>query len=75
MLSLPAWKCPEWTFNASLVNTSSPEFTEEWQKRIREVMGQGEVDWVMLYYDDVLDNFALVLFISRLLPKSALVRL
>ncbi|XP_075413850.1 solute carrier family 23 member 1-like [Tenrec ecaudatus] len=39
MLSLPAWKCPDWTFNASLVNTSSPEFTEEWQKRIRELQG------------------------------------
>ncbi|XP_049749328.1 solute carrier family 23 member 1-like isoform X2 [Elephas maximus indicus] len=39
MLSLPAWRCPEWTFNASLVNTSSPEFTEEWQKRIRELQG------------------------------------
>ncbi|XP_008705821.1 solute carrier family 23 member 1 isoform X1 [Ursus maritimus] len=39
MLSLPAWKCPEWTLNASLVNTSSPEFTEEWQKRIRELQG------------------------------------
>ncbi|XP_037021711.2 solute carrier family 23 member 1-like isoform X2 [Artibeus jamaicensis] len=37
MLSLPAWKCPEWTLNASQVNTSSPEFTEEWQKRIREM--------------------------------------
>lgn len=41
MLSLPTWKCPEWTLNASQVNTSSPEFTEEWQKRIREVMGMG----------------------------------
>lgn len=41
MLSLPAWKCPEWTFNASQVNTSSPEFIEEWQKRIREVMVHG----------------------------------
>ncbi|GAB1290676.1 Solute carrier family 23 member 4 [Apodemus speciosus] len=40
MLSLPAWKCPEWTLNASLVNTSSPEFIEEWQKRIREVTGE-----------------------------------
>lgn len=40
MLSLPAWKCPEWTLNASQVNTSSPEFTEEWQKRIREVTGE-----------------------------------
>lgn len=40
MLSLPAWKCPEWTLNASLVNTSSPEFVEEWQKRIREVTGR-----------------------------------
>nr|XP_012600204.1 solute carrier family 23 member 1-like isoform X1 [Microcebus murinus] len=39
MLSLPDWKCPEWTFNASQVNTSSPEFTEEWQKRIRELQG------------------------------------
>ncbi|XP_069318614.1 solute carrier family 23 member 1-like isoform X2 [Eulemur rufifrons] len=36
MLSLPDWKCPEWTLNASQVNTSSPEFIEEWQKRIRE---------------------------------------
>ncbi|XP_005405542.1 PREDICTED: solute carrier family 23 member 1-like isoform X3 [Chinchilla lanigera] len=39
MLSLPAWKCPEWTLNASQVDTSSPEFTEEWQKRIRELQG------------------------------------
>ncbi|XP_043445556.1 solute carrier family 23 member 1-like isoform X3 [Prionailurus bengalensis] len=39
MLSLPTWKCPPWTLNASLVNTSSPEFTEEWQKRIRELQG------------------------------------
>ncbi|KAM5255623.1 solute carrier family 23 member 1-like [Ctenodactylus gundi] len=39
MLSLPAWKCPEWTLNASQVDTSSPEFIEEWQKRIRELQG------------------------------------
>ncbi|KAM6168226.1 solute carrier family 23 member 1-like [Erethizon dorsatum] len=39
MLSLPAWKCPEWTLNASQVDTSSPEFTEEWQKRMRELQG------------------------------------
>uniref|UniRef100_A0A8C5KY06 Solute carrier family 23 member 4 n=1 Tax=Jaculus jaculus TaxID=51337 RepID=A0A8C5KY06_JACJA len=39
MLSLPAWQCPEWTLNASQVNTSSPEFSEEWQKRIRELQG------------------------------------
>ncbi|XP_045420413.1 solute carrier family 23 member 1-like isoform X1 [Lemur catta] len=39
MLSLPDWKCPEWTLDASQVNTSSPEFTEEWQKRIRELQG------------------------------------
>lgn len=44
MLSLPAWKCPEWTLNASQVNTSSPEFTEEWQKRIREVTGELTVE-------------------------------
>ncbi|XP_058153399.1 solute carrier family 23 member 1-like [Dasypus novemcinctus] len=39
MLSLPAWKCPEWTLNATQVNTSSPEFTEQWQMRIRELQG------------------------------------
>lgn len=48
MLSLPTWKCPEWTSNASQVNASSPEFIEEWQKRIREVMvhGGGVGVWV-----------------------------
>ncbi|XP_019400699.1 PREDICTED: solute carrier family 23 member 1-like [Crocodylus porosus] len=39
MLSLPHWKCPAWTQNASLVNASSPEFTEVWQTRMREVQG------------------------------------
>ncbi|XP_037369749.1 solute carrier family 23 member 1-like [Talpa occidentalis] len=39
MLNLPSWKCPEWTFNASQVNTSAPEFIEEWQRRIRELQG------------------------------------
>ncbi|KAG8523354.1 Solute carrier family 23 member 2, partial [Galemys pyrenaicus] len=39
MLNLPTWKCPEWTFNASQVNTSAPDFIEEWQKRIRELQG------------------------------------
>ncbi|KAM7055915.1 solute carrier family 23 member 1-like isoform 1-T1 [Acridotheres tristis] len=39
MLSLPSWKCPDWTQNATLVNTSSPEFIQVWQTRIREVQG------------------------------------
>ncbi|XP_064011094.1 solute carrier family 23 member 1-like isoform X2 [Pogoniulus pusillus] len=39
MLSLPKWKCPAWTQNASLVNASSPEFIEVWQSRMREVQG------------------------------------
>ncbi|MEE6526256.1 hypothetical protein FKM82_026780 [Ascaphus truei] len=39
MLSLPKWKCPEWTQNASLVNSTSPLFVEVWQSRIREVQG------------------------------------
>lgn len=37
MLSLPKWKCPAWTQNATLVNVSSPEFIEVWQTRMREV--------------------------------------
>ncbi|KAM4676318.1 solute carrier family 23 member 1-like isoform 1-T1 [Discoglossus pictus] len=39
MLSLPKWKCPEWTQNASLVNATSPIFVDIWQSRIREVQG------------------------------------
>ncbi|XP_068857222.1 solute carrier family 23 member 1-like isoform X4 [Aphelocoma coerulescens] len=36
MLSLPTWKCPAWTQNATLVNASSPEFIQVWQTRMRE---------------------------------------
>ncbi|KAF6719797.1 Solute carrier family 23 member 1 [Oryzias melastigma] len=39
MLSMPDWKCPAWTQNASLVNTSSPEFVEVWQSRLRTLQG------------------------------------
>ncbi|XP_073506309.1 solute carrier family 23 member 1-like isoform X2 [Phyllobates terribilis] len=39
MLSLPKWRCPEWTQNASLVNATSPEFVDVWQSRLREVQG------------------------------------
>ncbi|KAM6905867.1 solute carrier family 23 member 1-like [Lycodopsis pacificus] len=39
MLSMPEWKCPAWTQNASLVNTSSPLFIEVWQTRIRTLQG------------------------------------
>ncbi|KAK2856462.1 hypothetical protein Q5P01_005197 [Channa striata] len=39
MLSMPEWKCPSWTQNASLVNTSSPLFIEVWQTRMRTLQG------------------------------------
>ncbi|TMS05099.1 Solute carrier family 23 member 2 [Larimichthys crocea] len=39
MLSMPEWSCPAWTQNASLVNTSSPEFIEVWQSRMRALQG------------------------------------
>ncbi|KAM4035921.1 solute carrier family 23 member 1-like isoform 2-T2 [Anomaloglossus baeobatrachus] len=39
MLSLPKWRCPEWTQNANLVNATSPEFVNVWQSRLREVQG------------------------------------
>ncbi|KAF3854546.1 hypothetical protein F7725_022601 [Dissostichus mawsoni] len=39
MLSMPEWQCPAWTQNASLVNTSSIEFTEVWQTRMRALQG------------------------------------
>ncbi|MCI4379080.1 hypothetical protein PGIGA_G00223780 [Pangasianodon gigas] len=39
LLSMPDWVCPEWTQNATLVNTSSPEFIQVWQSRIRVIQG------------------------------------
>ncbi|XP_068170113.1 xan_ur_permease domain-containing protein [Antennarius striatus] len=39
MLSMPEWSCPAWTQNASLVNTSSPEFIDVWQSRMRALQG------------------------------------
>ncbi|XP_029705774.1 solute carrier family 23 member 1-like isoform X2 [Takifugu rubripes] len=39
MLSMPEWECPAWTRNASLVDTSSPVFKEEWQSRLRNLQG------------------------------------
>ncbi|XP_037305766.2 solute carrier family 23 member 1-like isoform X1 [Pungitius pungitius] len=39
MLSMPEWKCPTWTQNASLVDTSSPLFVEVWQTRMRTLQG------------------------------------
>uniref|UniRef100_A0A8D2L0A7 Solute carrier family 23 member 1-like n=1 Tax=Varanus komodoensis TaxID=61221 RepID=A0A8D2L0A7_VARKO len=39
MLSLPDWKCPAWTQNASLVDAASSNFTEVWQTRMRELQG------------------------------------
>ncbi|XP_062990741.1 solute carrier family 23 member 1-like [Elgaria multicarinata webbii] len=39
MLSLPNWKCPAWTQNATLVEANFTDFTEVWQTRMREVQG------------------------------------
>ncbi|XP_034018592.1 solute carrier family 23 member 1-like [Thalassophryne amazonica] len=39
MLSMPEWKCPAWTQNATLVNVSSHIFIEVWQTRLRTLQG------------------------------------
>uniref|UniRef100_A0A3B3Z8Q7 Uncharacterized protein n=1 Tax=Periophthalmus magnuspinnatus TaxID=409849 RepID=A0A3B3Z8Q7_9GOBI len=39
VLSMPEWTCPAWTQNASLVNTSSTEYIEVWQSRMRALQG------------------------------------
>lgn len=44
LLSMPDWVCPAWTQNATLVNTSSPEFIEVWQSRIRVVSVTDELE-------------------------------
>lgn len=47
MLTMPDWKCPAWTQNASLVNTSSPEFVEVWQSRLRTVSKKKRLEKVL----------------------------
>ncbi|RXN01076.1 Solute carrier family 23 member 1 [Acipenser ruthenus] len=49
LLSMPQWKCPAWSQNANLVNTSSPEYIEVWQSRIREVLAGMTVSWLICY--------------------------
>uniref|UniRef100_A0A3B1KFE8 Solute carrier family 23 member 4 n=1 Tax=Astyanax mexicanus TaxID=7994 RepID=A0A3B1KFE8_ASTMX len=39
LLSMPEWTCPAWTQNATLVNTSSPEFIHVWQSRMQVLQG------------------------------------
>ncbi|KAM9376103.1 xan_ur_permease domain-containing protein [Pholidichthys leucotaenia] len=39
LLSMPEWTCPAWTQNASIVNTSSPDFIDVWQSRMRALQG------------------------------------
>uniref|UniRef100_UPI00398F12F5 xan_ur_permease domain-containing protein n=1 Tax=Pristiophorus japonicus TaxID=55135 RepID=UPI00398F12F5 len=39
MLSLPQYKCPEWTYNKTLVHTNDSIFIEVWQTRLREIQG------------------------------------
>lgn len=56
MLSMPEWSCPAWTQNASLVNTSSPEFTEIWQSRMRAV--SQTADWNVIGWLSVLQAMA-----------------
>uniref|UniRef100_A0A4W4DTF8 Uncharacterized protein n=1 Tax=Electrophorus electricus TaxID=8005 RepID=A0A4W4DTF8_ELEEL len=39
LLSMPEWACPAWTQNATLINTSSPEFIHVWQTRMQVLQG------------------------------------
>ncbi|TSK38461.1 Solute carrier family 23 member 1 [Bagarius yarrelli] len=39
LLSMPDLVCPAWTQNATLVNTSSPEFIQVWQSRLQLIQG------------------------------------
>ncbi|XP_051264625.1 solute carrier family 23 member 1-like isoform X2 [Dicentrarchus labrax] len=55
MLSMPEWKCPAWTQNASLVNTSSPVFIEVWQTRMRTILLGIVVSWLVCYLLTIYD--------------------
>ncbi len=80
LLSMPEWTCPAWTQNASLVNTSSPEFINVWQSRMHMVRISATdslckdswtyVEWFEIHFDTytTLKNVA-VIAIDNAQPK------
>uniref|UniRef100_A0A8C6L4M8 Solute carrier family 23 member 4 n=1 Tax=Nothobranchius furzeri TaxID=105023 RepID=A0A8C6L4M8_NOTFU len=78
MLSMPEWTCPAWTQNASLVNTSSAEFVEVWQSRMRALQGSilvGSLFQVFVGFSGLIGLFMRFIGPLTIAPTIALIGL
>ncbi|KAM4573460.1 xan_ur_permease domain-containing protein [Odontesthes bonariensis] len=78
MLSMPEWTCPAWTQNASSVNTSSPEFIEVWQSRMRALQGSiivGSLFQVFVGFSGLIGLFMRFIGPLTIAPTIALIGL
>ncbi|KAM8891006.1 xan_ur_permease domain-containing protein [Spinachia spinachia] len=78
MLSMPEWTCPAWTQNASLVNTSSTEFIEVWQSRMRALQGSimvGSLFQVFVGFSGLIGLFMRFIGPLTIAPTIALIGL
>ncbi|XP_027017824.2 xan_ur_permease domain-containing protein [Tachysurus fulvidraco] len=78
LLSMPDWVCPAWTQNATLVNTSSPEFIEVWQSRIRVIQGSimvGSLFQVLVGFSGIIGLFMRFIGPLTIAPTISLIGL
>ncbi|KAL6107108.1 uncharacterized protein ACO6RY_10808 [Pungitius sinensis] len=78
MLSMPEWTCPAWTQNASLVNTSSTDFIEVWQSRMRALQGSimvGSLFQVFIGFSGLIGLFMRFIGPLTIAPTIALIGL
>ncbi|MEQ2221646.1 hypothetical protein ILYODFUR_017886, partial [Ilyodon furcidens] len=78
MLSMPEFTCPAWTQNASSVNSSSPEFIEVWQSRMRALQGSiivGSLFQVFVGFSGLIGLFMRFIGPLTIAPTIALIGL
>ncbi|XP_054881371.1 solute carrier family 23 member 2-like isoform X2 [Poeciliopsis prolifica] len=78
MLSMPEFRCPAWTQNASSVNASSTEFTEVWQSRMRALQGSiivGSIFQVFVGFSGLIGLFMRFIGPLTIAPTIALIGL
>uniref|UniRef100_A0A3B3XCW8 Uncharacterized protein n=1 Tax=Poecilia mexicana TaxID=48701 RepID=A0A3B3XCW8_9TELE len=78
MLSMPEFTCPAWTQNASSVNTSSTEFIEVWQSRMRALQGSiivGSLFQVFVGFSGLIGLFMRFIGPLTIAPTIALIGL
>ncbi|XP_076848497.1 xan_ur_permease domain-containing protein isoform X2 [Brachyhypopomus gauderio] len=78
LLSMPEWVCPGWTQNATLVNTSSPEFMHIWQTRMQVLQGSimvGSLFQVLVGFSGLIGLFMCFIGPLTIAPTISLIGL